>query len=144
MAAGILIAVGPALWPFGGPSIQSLTYKTTSNATRAHLRTDHALEEGPLHSACERFAPDPNQQSLFTPQPVAGTADEPSTEDASNGSANDEHPMARDWSLKARKKRIVLPQFLSWRVRRLSSTLQNTRFNNISHRRDGQVFVYPD
>jgi transposase len=60
----------------------------------------------------ERFAPDPNQQSLFTPQPLEGAADEPSTEGASNESADEEPPPARDRSLKRRKKRIVFPQFL--------------------------------
>ena len=60
----------------------------------------------------ERFAPDPNQQHLFAPQPLEGAADEPSPEETSEESSDEEPSPARDRSVQRRKKRIVFPQFL--------------------------------
>jgi transposase len=60
----------------------------------------------------ERYVDSPDQKRLFTPQPLDGAAGEEKAEDASEESADEEPPPARDRSPQRSKKRIVFPQFL--------------------------------
>jgi len=98
--------------------LQQLVNQQQATIETYHTQLERAAEQITLLKKAlfsprrERFAPDSHQQSLFTPQPLAGAADEPNPEDASNESADEEPPPAHDRSLKRRKKRIVFPQFL--------------------------------
>jgi transposase len=98
--------------------LQQLVNQQQATIETYHTQLERAAEQITLLKKAlfsprrERFAPDSHQQSLFTPQPLAGATDEPNTEDASNESADEEPPPAHDRSLKRRKKRIVFPQFL--------------------------------
>ena len=98
--------------------LQELVSQQQATIETYHAQLERAVEQITLLKKTlfsprrERFAPDANQQSLFTPQPLEGVAGEEKTEDSSDESADDEPPPARDRSLKRRKQRIVFPQFL--------------------------------
>jgi uncharacterized coiled-coil protein SlyX len=90
--------------------LQQLVNQQQATIETYHTQLERAAEQITLLKKAlfsprrERFAPDSHQQSLFTPQPLAGAADEPNTEDASNESADEEPPPAHDRSLKRKRE----------------------------------------
>jgi hypothetical protein len=69
--------------------LQQLVNQQQATIETYHTQLERAAEQITLLKKAlfsprrERFAPDSHQQSLFTPQPLAGAADEPNPEDAS-------------------------------------------------------------
>lgn len=88
---------------------------------RNHEQLQHAAEQMALLKKAlfsprrERYVDSPDQQYLFTPSAAGGlegAAEEPSIEDASDKTADEKPPPAREPSPRRSKKRLVFPQFL--------------------------------
>ena len=76
--------------------LQQLVSQQQATIETYHEQLQRAVEQITLLKKAlfaprrERFAPDANQQSLFTPEPLEGVAGEEQTEDSSDESAADE------------------------------------------------------